>query len=60
MSGRPPKREGGWPVSGQHLILSRSLAEAAAILVAFNAGLKTLKDGGAIEEILRRHLSAAP
>jgi len=46
--------------AGQHLILSRSLPEAAAILVAFNAGLRKLKDGGAFEEILRRHLSAAP
>ncbi|MFC5355208.1 hypothetical protein [Azospirillum himalayense] len=60
MSGRPREREGGWPVPGQHLILSRSLPEAAAILAAFNAGLKTLKDGGAIEEFLRRHPSAAP
>ncbi|AWJ84652.1 amino acid ABC transporter substrate-binding protein [Azospirillum sp. TSH58] len=46
--------------AGQHLILSRSLPEAAAILAAFNAGLRKLKDGGAFEEILRRHLSAAP
>ncbi len=43
-----------------HLILSRSMPEAAAVLAAFNAGLKKLKDGGAMEEILRRHLSAAP
>ncbi|UKJ72097.1 transporter substrate-binding domain-containing protein [Azospirillum brasilense] len=46
--------------AGQHLFLSRSLPEAAAILAAFNAGLKKLKDGGAFEEMLRRHLSAAP
>ncbi len=46
--------------AGQHLILSRSLPEAAAILAAFNAGLKKLKDGGAFEEMLLRHLSAAP
>ena len=46
--------------TGQHLILSRSMPEAAAILAAFNAGLKKLKDGGAFEEMLRRHLSAAP
>ncbi len=46
--------------AGQHLILARSTPEAAAILAAFNAGLKKLKSGGGMEEILRRHLSEAP
>lgn len=41
---------------GQHLILSRANPDAAAVLAAFNSGLKKLKESGAFDEIVRRHL----
>lgn len=39
----------------QHLIVAKSNPEAAAVLAAFNTGLKKLKDGGAFDEIVKRH-----
>lgn len=44
---------------GQHLILSRANPEAEAVMAAFNSGLKKLKESGAFDEIVRRHLSHA-
>ncbi|AWK86717.1 substrate-binding periplasmic protein [Azospirillum thermophilum] len=39
----------------QHLVVSRTIPEGAAVLAAFNAGLKKLKDSGAFDEIVARH-----
>lgn len=39
----------------QHLIVSKANPEAPAVLAAFNAGLKKLKDSGAFDNIVRRH-----
>jgi ABC-type amino acid transport/signal transduction systems, periplasmic component/domain len=44
---------------GQHLVVSRTNPEAAAVLAAFNTGLKKLKDSGTLQAIVTRHLSAA-
>lgn len=41
---------------GQHLVLSRANPEAPAVMAAFNSGLKKLKESGAFDEIVKRHL----
>ncbi|WP_448207637.1 substrate-binding periplasmic protein [Azospirillum sp. sgz302134] len=43
--------------AGQHLIVSRGNPEAPAVLAAFNSGLKKIKDSGAFDAIVRRHLA---
>lgn len=45
---------------GLHLIVSKTNPEAAALLAAFNTGLKKVKETGEFREIMRRHSQPAP
>lgn len=43
----------------QHLVVSKANPEAQAVLAAFNAGLRKLKENGTFADIVRRHAPAA-
>lgn len=47
-----------YALAPQHLIVSRGNPEAGAVLAAFNAGLKKLKESGAFAEIVARHTAS--
>lgn len=47
-----------YALAPQHLIVSRGNPEAGAVLAAFNAGLRKLKESGAFGEIMARHTAS--